>query len=128
MSTFYEEVYNQDLVTYIYVYIYIYIYLYIYICMLYIYIYILYIYYINITYLYIYIYIYNICGIYHWTIHRSSYGKLALLDWYLNPRPPLCNKCPFSELFRSAFPCIRAHYGEIRSISLYSVQMRENTA
>ena len=34
--------------------------------------------------------------------------------------------CQYSELFWSAFSCIRTEYGEIRSISPYSVQMREN--
>ena len=38
----------------------------------------------------------------------------------------LRKKCPYSELFWSAFSNIRIEYGEIRSISLYSVQMREN--
>ena len=33
----------------------------------------------------------------------------------------------YSELFWSVFSRIRAEYGEIRSISLYSVRMRENT-
>ena len=35
-------------------------------------------------------------------------------------------KCPYSELFWSAFPRIRTEYGEILRISLYSAQMREN--
>ena len=39
--------------------------------------------------------------------------------------PKLRNKCPYSELFWSAFSCIRIEYGEIRSISPYSVQMWE---
>ena len=38
----------------------------------------------------------------------------------------LRKKCPYSELFWSAFSCIRTEYGEIRSISPYSVRMREN--
>ena len=33
---------------------------------------------------------------------------------------------PYSEFFWSAFFRIRTEYGEIRSISPYSVQMREN--
>ena len=36
-------------------------------------------------------------------------------------------KCPHSELFCSVFSRIRTEYGEIRSISPYSVRMRENT-
>ena len=35
-------------------------------------------------------------------------------------------KCPYSELFWSAFFRIRTEYGEIRTISPYSVQMRKN--
>ena len=38
----------------------------------------------------------------------------------------LRKKCPYSELLLSAFSCIRTEYGEIRSISPYSVRMREN--
>ena len=39
----------------------------------------------------------------------------------------LYKKCPYSELFWFLFSHIRTEYGEIPSISLYSVQMRENT-
>ena len=35
-------------------------------------------------------------------------------------------KCPYSELFWSAFSRIRNEYGEILGISPYSVRMREN--
>ena len=38
----------------------------------------------------------------------------------------LRKKCPYSELFWSAFSHIRTEYGEILRISPYSVQMREN--
>ena len=38
----------------------------------------------------------------------------------------LCKNDPFLELFWSAFSRIRTEYGEIRSISQYSVPMREN--
>ena len=38
----------------------------------------------------------------------------------------LRKKCPYSELFWSAFSRIRTEYGEMRSISPYSVRMREN--
>ena len=34
---------------------------------------------------------------------------------------PLCKKCSYSELFWSAFSDIQTKYGEIRSISAYSV-------
>ena len=37
----------------------------------------------------------------------------------------LREKCPYSELFWSAFSCIRIEYEEIIHISPYSVQMRE---
>ena len=39
----------------------------------------------------------------------------------------LLKKCPYSELFWSVFSRIRTEYGEIRSVSLYSVRMRKNT-
>ena len=42
-------------------------------------------------------------------------------------RHKLRKKCPYSELFWSVFSRIRIEYGEIRSISPYSVRMRENT-
>ena len=38
----------------------------------------------------------------------------------------LCEKCLYSELFWSGFSRIWTEYGEIRSISPYSVRMREN--
>ena len=38
----------------------------------------------------------------------------------------LLKKCPYSELFWSAFSHIRTEYGEIQCISPYSVRMREN--
>ena len=43
--------------------------------------------------------------------------------WYLALR----EKCPYLELFWSAFSCVRTEYGEILCISPYSVQMLENT-
>ena len=36
-------------------------------------------------------------------------------------------KCPHSELFWSAFSCIRTEYREMQNFSPYSVQMRETT-
>ena len=39
----------------------------------------------------------------------------------------LRKKCPYSEFFWRVFSRIRNEYGEITSISPYSVQMRENT-
>ena len=38
----------------------------------------------------------------------------------------LRKKCPYLELFWFAFSRIRTEYEEIRSISPYSVRMREN--
>ena len=38
----------------------------------------------------------------------------------------LREKCPYSELFWHVFSHIRTEYGEIRSVSPYSVRMREN--
>ena len=40
---------------------------------------------------------------------------------------PLREKGPYSELFLSAFSRIQTEYGEIWSISPYSVKMRENS-
>ena len=39
----------------------------------------------------------------------------------------LLEKCPYSELFWSVFFRIWTEYGETRSVSSYSFQMRENT-
>ena len=38
----------------------------------------------------------------------------------------IVQKCPYSELFWSAFSCIRTEYGEMLHISPYSVRIREN--
>ena len=45
-----------------------------------------------------------------------------LISYYYRLR----KKCPYSELFWSAFSRIRTEYGEIPSISPYSFRMREN--
>ena len=45
----------------------------------------------------------------------------------LNTSHSLRKKCPYSELFWSAFSRIRTEYREILRISPYSVRMRENT-
>ena len=45
-----------------------------------------------------------------------------LIGWYR-----LRKKYPYLELFWSLFSRIWTEYGEIQSISVYSVQMRENT-
>ena len=39
----------------------------------------------------------------------------------------LLEKCPYSGFFWSVFSCLRTEYGEMRSISPYSVRIRENT-
>ena len=44
----------------------------------------------------------------------------------INDSCKLRKKCPYSELFSSAFSRIRTEYGEIQGISPYSVRMGEN--
>ena len=44
----------------------------------------------------------------------------------ISQRNSLREKCSYSRLFWSAFSHIWTAYGEIRSISPYSVRMREN--
>ena len=39
----------------------------------------------------------------------------------------LREKCPYSGFFWSVFSCLRTESGEMRSISPYSVRIRENT-
>ena len=46
---------------------------------------------------------------------------------YQNVHTTLRKKCPYLELFWSVFSRIRTEYGEILSISPYSVQMWGNT-
>ena len=48
-------------------------------------------------------------------------------DYMKSKSVPLREKCPYSDFFWSVFFCIRAEYGEIRSISPYSVRMQKNT-
>ena len=43
-----------------------------------------------------------------------------------NKEGTLRKKCPYLELLRSAFSCVRTEYGEILCISPYSVRMQEN--
>ena len=47
--------------------------------------------------------------------------------FYSNLAESTARKCPYSELFRSAFSRIRTECGEILRISLYSARMRKNT-
>ena len=49
------------------------------------------------------------------------FDKMAFLRKNVNP--PLHKKCPYLDLFWSAFSRIQTEYGEIQSISPYSVQM-----
>ena len=42
-------------------------------------------------------------------------------------KPPLSEKCPYFKFFWSAFSRIWTEYQEMRSISPYSVRIRENT-
>ena len=45
---------------------------------------------------------------------------------FIKKNPSLRKKCPYSELFWSAFSSIWTEYGEIQNISPYSVRMWEN--
>ena len=65
----------------------------------------------------------------HFQIYQQEYLKILYrprLIQQLYLRPSLPKKCPYSELFWSASSHIWTEYGEIRSISSYSVRMREN--
>ena len=54
-------------------------------------------------------------------------AKLSILDICGGPGyvSSLRKKCPYSELFPSAFSHIRSEYGEILRISPYSVRIQE---
>ena len=56
--------------------------------------------------------------------HRIQ-PKLNAIREY-SPNSTLRIKCQYLESFWFAFSRIRAEHGEIRSISLYSIRMREN--
>ena len=56
-----------------------------------------------------------------WKIMHISLRKLS---WRT---PALREKCPYSKFFWSLFFCMRTEYGEIRSVSPYSVRMPQNT-
>ena len=51
-----------------------------------------------------------------------------LFSFQFVERDALRKRYPYSELFWSSFSRIRTEYGEIQSISPYSVQMSENAA
>ena len=55
-----------------------------------------------------------------------NYFDKKLYQKCLTMKLSLRKKWPYSELFWSVFSHIRTEYGEIRSISPYSVRMREN--
>ena len=65
----------------------------------------------------------------------SLFIKVMFFDGYNLPierlkdknKYALREKCPYSEFFWSLFSRIQTEYGDIRSISRYSVWMRENT-
>ena len=68
---------------------------------------------------------------YVWVIAKLISKVCVILLTFSNYEPttkslPLSKKCPHSELFWSIFSPIRTAYGEIRSISPYSVWMQEN--
>ena len=72
--------------------------------------------------------------IHFWQINPfyTHWKNTLVFRWYnmeiaLNGSNALCEKCPYSVFFWSVFSCIRTKYGEIQSISPYSVRLRENT-
>ena len=62
---------------------------------------------------------------------KTSLAKICKLRVWIETdqslQKTLRKKCPYSELFWSTFSRTRNEYGEIWSISPYSVQMRENS-
>ena len=70
------------------------------------------------------------------SVLKSHFGKCIVFRGYRNGtlvwngallhHGVLRKKCPYSELFWSAFSRIRTEYREIRSTSPYSVRMLEN--
>ena len=59
----------------------------------------------------------------HYTIFHMETNVLQDFRICITPH----KKCPYLEFFWSVFSQIRTEYGEIRSISPFSVRMRENT-
>ena len=59
---------------------------------------------------------------------KKAYNPITSsnLKVHCNLTITLRKKCPYSEFFRSVFSSIQSEYGDLRSISPYSVQMREN--
>ena len=55
-------------------------------------------------------------------LKNSSWSILLILvSWLKLACGSHCMKCPYSELFWSAFSLIRTEYGEIQNISSYSI-------
>ena len=77
------------------------------------------------------------CILLKWSILLLILGRIEILinslkrasyyEWNSVEISSLSEKCPYSEIFWSAFSRIRTEYGEILRISSYSVRMRENT-
>ena len=66
----------------------------------------------------------DVCGLkYTW------WNRLPVRNWRFHNiySIALRKKCPYSKLFWSIFSRIRTEYGDIRSISSFSVRIRENT-
>ena len=61
-----------------------------------------------------------------WLQYGVSRSNQEDLTWQEIWRTTMRKKFPYPELLRSAFSRIRTEYGEILSISPYSVRMREN--
>ena len=61
---------------------------------------------------------------------RTIYGifsSFQIFRCYVAKYMTLRETCPYSEFFWSVFSLIQTEYGEILSITSYSVQIRENT-
>ena len=65
---------------------------------------------------------FNVICVYFRQFLMKNLEMICLVGWTLALR----EKCLYAELFWSAFSRIRTEYEEIRSISPYSVRMREN--
>ena len=59
-------------------------------------------------------------------LHHICPASKTTFSACLTSLTTLRKKCPYSELLWFVFSCIRTEYGKIRSISPYSVRMREN--
>ena len=66
---------------------------------------------------------------FHYYIDLFLHGRSSSFDnhWWYQERYQFRKSCPYLEFFWPAFSRIRTEYREIRSISPYSVRMRENT-